>query len=185
MGFKQFCRLLLFLDGTHFLGKYDGVLLGATGKDGYEGLFHVAFVIVDNETDKNWTWFLANLGDMFYGQQDYDKIITFISDRRKGLVNAIARVFPLSPNENCLRHLEGNFMKTNARLGKALKDQCWAIVVKIAYAYITKKFDDAVSEFTSLSAVEHDSVLHKSDVDHWSIFLFKGVGWCEMYSNIA
>ena len=47
---------MLFLDGTHLLGRHGGILLGATGKDGNEGLFHLAFAIVDNETNDNWTW---------------------------------------------------------------------------------------------------------------------------------
>ena len=51
MGFKPACRPLLFLNRTHLLSKYKGILLGATGKDCNEGLFHVAFAIVDNETD--------------------------------------------------------------------------------------------------------------------------------------
>ena len=38
-------------------------------------------------------WFISTLGDALYGDNDYDKIITFISDRSKGLVNSIAKVF--------------------------------------------------------------------------------------------
>ncbi|XP_039130888.1 uncharacterized protein LOC120267282 [Dioscorea cayenensis subsp. rotundata] len=53
LGFKHGCRPLLFIDGTHLLAKYGGILLGATAKDGNDGLFHVAFAIVDNETDEN------------------------------------------------------------------------------------------------------------------------------------
>ncbi|XP_039118108.1 uncharacterized protein LOC120254027 [Dioscorea cayenensis subsp. rotundata] len=52
-GFKRGCRPMLFLDGTHLLGKYGGILLGATAKDGNEGFFHLAFAIVDNETNDN------------------------------------------------------------------------------------------------------------------------------------
>ncbi|XP_039131806.1 uncharacterized protein LOC120268481 [Dioscorea cayenensis subsp. rotundata] len=137
---------LLFIDRTHLLAKYGGILLGATTKDSNDGLFHVAFAIVDNETDENWTWFLATLGEALYGEDTYDKIITFISNRSKGLVNAITQVFPSSPHGYCLRHLETNFMKTNSSLGKSLRMQCWAIVVKIMYAYTLKEFDDAVRE---------------------------------------
>lgn len=88
-GFKQKCKLLLFVDKTHLLGKYSGILLGAIGKVGNEGLFHVAFTIVNNKIDKNQTQFLATLGKGLYSQDDYDKIITFISDRSKVLVNTI------------------------------------------------------------------------------------------------
>ena len=35
-GFKN-CRSLLFLDGTFLKGRYKGVMLAATGKDGNEG----------------------------------------------------------------------------------------------------------------------------------------------------
>ncbi|XP_039145643.1 uncharacterized protein LOC120282874 [Dioscorea cayenensis subsp. rotundata] len=87
-------------DGERFKrGKYGGILLGATAKDGNEGLFHLAFAIVDNETDDNLTWLISTLGDAIYGEDDYHKIITFISDRSKGLVNAIAKVFPSAPHE--------------------------------------------------------------------------------------
>jgi len=90
LGFKQGYRPLLFIDGTHLLAKYGRILLGATAKNGNDGLFHVAFAIVDNETDDNWTWFLATLGEALYGQDDYDKVITFISYRSKSLVNVVA-----------------------------------------------------------------------------------------------
>ncbi|XP_039146849.1 uncharacterized protein LOC120284111 [Dioscorea cayenensis subsp. rotundata] len=97
-GFRKGCRPLLFLDGIHFLGRYGGILLGTIGKDGNEGFFHLAFAIVDNETNENWTWFISTLGDALYGKKNYNKIITFISDKSKGLINAIVRVFPSSPH---------------------------------------------------------------------------------------
>ncbi|XP_039131874.1 uncharacterized protein LOC120268619 [Dioscorea cayenensis subsp. rotundata] len=97
-GFKRGYRPMLFLDGTHLLGKYGGILLGATTEDDNEEFFHLAFAIVDNETDDNWTWFTLTLGDAIYGDDDYTNIITFISDRSKGLVNAIEKVFPFRPS---------------------------------------------------------------------------------------
>ena len=33
----QFCRPLLFLDGTFLKGRYKGMLLAATAKDGNQG----------------------------------------------------------------------------------------------------------------------------------------------------
>ncbi|XP_039140448.1 uncharacterized protein LOC120277657 [Dioscorea cayenensis subsp. rotundata] len=143
-GFKRGCRPMLFLDGTHLLGKYGGILLGATAKDGNERFFHLAFAIVDNETDDNWTWFTSTLGDAIYGDDDYTNIIIFISDRSKGLVNAIAKVFPSSPHAYCLRHLHANFLKSNGQLGKSLKDECWSLIMKIAYACTSFEYDEAV-----------------------------------------
>ncbi|XP_039146825.1 uncharacterized protein LOC120284076 [Dioscorea cayenensis subsp. rotundata] len=147
LGFKLGWRPLLFIDGTHLLGKYGEILLGVTAKDGNEGIFHVAFAVVDNETDDNWTWFLATLGEALYGEDDYDK--------------------------------------ANGSLGKSLKEQCWSVIVKIAYAYTSKEFDDATHELVAISIDAHDWLLHKSDIDHWCNYLFKGMQWCEMYSNVA
>ncbi|XP_039118940.1 uncharacterized protein LOC120255115 [Dioscorea cayenensis subsp. rotundata] len=113
-GFRKGCRPMLFLNGTHLLGRYSGILLGATSKDANEGLFHLPFAIMDNETDNNWTWFISTLGDALYGEADYGKIITLISDRSKGLMNAMARVFLSSPHVYCLRHLQENFLKSNS-----------------------------------------------------------------------
>ena len=41
---------MFFVDGIHLLGRYGSSLLATTEKDGSDGLFHVAFTIVDNET---------------------------------------------------------------------------------------------------------------------------------------
>ncbi|KAL7202607.1 hypothetical protein ACSBR1_034135 [Camellia fascicularis] len=46
----QFCRPLLFVDGTFLKGRYKGHLLAATSKD---GLFPLAFAIVDAENQDN------------------------------------------------------------------------------------------------------------------------------------
>ena len=96
---------MFFLDRTHSLGTYGKILFGTTDKDGNERFFHLTFAIVNKETDENWTWYVSTMGDALYGKDDYDTIITFISDRSKGLVNAIAKVFPSSPHAYCLSHL--------------------------------------------------------------------------------
>ncbi|KAL7178879.1 hypothetical protein ACSBR1_042275 [Camellia fascicularis] len=55
----QFCRPLLFVDVTFLKGRYKGHLLAATLKDGNQGLFLLAFAIVDVETQDNWMWCLS------------------------------------------------------------------------------------------------------------------------------
>ncbi|XP_039131790.1 uncharacterized protein LOC120268452 [Dioscorea cayenensis subsp. rotundata] len=160
IGFKTGCRPLLYQDGTHLLGKYGGTLLGATGKDGNDGFFHVAFAIINNETDVNGTW-------------------------SKGLINVVAKVFPSSPHAYCLRHLEANFMKANVRLGKSLKERCWSILSRIAFSCAEKEFDDAVVDLLNTSADAHQWLMQKSDLTHWANYMFKGDRWGEMYSNVV
>ncbi|XP_028095032.1 uncharacterized protein LOC114295048 [Camellia sinensis] len=54
-GFNH-CRPLLFLDGTFLKGRFKGNLLAATAKKANQGLFPVAFAIVDSENSTNWEW---------------------------------------------------------------------------------------------------------------------------------
>ncbi|KAL7169341.1 hypothetical protein ACSBR2_034396 [Camellia fascicularis] len=49
----QFCRLLLFVDGTFLKRCYKGHLLAATSKDGNQGLFPLAFANFDAENQDN------------------------------------------------------------------------------------------------------------------------------------
>lgn len=60
---QGFCRLrpVLIIDGTHFSGKYKGVLLTASGQDANFQVFPLAFAVVDAETDRSWVWFLTKV----------------------------------------------------------------------------------------------------------------------------
>nr|XP_028952514.1 uncharacterized protein LOC114822343 [Malus domestica] len=109
----NYCRPLLFLDGTFVKNKYKGTLLGATGKNGNQGFFPLAFALVDVEDEANWTWFLMNLSTVLF---EDDRTITFILDRHKGLLQFVANVFPTSPHGFCIYHIE-KIIKTTYPIG--------------------------------------------------------------------
>lgn len=116
-GFK-FCRPFLCLDGTHIKNKYKGHMLAATGKNGNQGIYPLAFAIVDSEDENNWTWFLTNLYKILEPQ---GRKITFISDRNKGLLESVQNVFPDAYHAFCLHHLKQNVnSKYPAAMGKKL-----------------------------------------------------------------
>lgn len=55
---------VLSMDGTFLLGNYRGTLLTTIGMDANNGLFSLAFGIVEDECNESWIWFLHCLHDM-------------------------------------------------------------------------------------------------------------------------
>ena len=55
------CRPVISIDGTHLYGKFKGKILIATGIDAENGIFSLAYAIMDEETTASWSWFLFQL----------------------------------------------------------------------------------------------------------------------------
>ncbi|XP_070674853.1 uncharacterized protein [Malus domestica] len=128
-GFR-FCRPLLFLDGTFVKNNYKGTLLAATGKNGNQGFFPLAFAMVDHENEENWTWFMEQLSYMLTPQE---RTITFVSDRNKGLLESVTTVFPHSHHAFCLEHLKRkssvNILLVVAKFSETILCICFASVL--------------------------------------------------------
>ncbi|BBG93652.1 EF-TU receptor, partial [Prunus dulcis] len=76
----QYCIPLLFIDATFLKSKYKGQLLCASGKNGNQGFYPLAFGVVDSETEENWTWFLQHLASILLPM---GRVVTFFSDRNQ------------------------------------------------------------------------------------------------------
>nr|GFB40629.1 hypothetical protein [Tanacetum cinerariifolium] len=91
-GFKVGKRDLLGLDGSFLSGSYPGWILTAVGVDPNNGIYPLAYAIVESENKDSWKCFLECVGD------DLDLFknsnFTFISNRQKGIISAIAESFP-------------------------------------------------------------------------------------------
>ena len=57
-------------------------ILAATGRDGNNNLFPIAFCVVDKEDTPSWSWFLYQLKQCIEEGNKFDNY-TFISDRQK------------------------------------------------------------------------------------------------------
>ncbi|KAH9671748.1 SWIM-type domain-containing protein [Citrus sinensis] len=93
-GFFEGCRPFIGVNGCHLKGPYKGVLLTAVSIDANYGIYPLAMCMVDTENNESWLYFLEKL---------YDQVgcnggegLCFMSDRQKGILNALERVFPLS-----------------------------------------------------------------------------------------
>ncbi|CAA6673278.1 unnamed protein product [Spirodela intermedia] len=94
-GFLHACRPLLELDKAQLKGKYLGTLLCASAVDADDALFPLAFAVVDAETEANWMWFLSELRKLLGMNTEKMPILTILSDRSKGIVEAVETHFPV------------------------------------------------------------------------------------------
>ncbi|PWA64461.1 hypothetical protein CTI12_AA342820 [Artemisia annua] len=131
MGFLAGCRPYISLDACHLKGKFNGVLVAATGIDAcsmgflagcrpyisldachLKGKFNgvlVAATGIDENTN-SWTWFLESLKKAV--GTPYGLVIS--SDMQKGLEGAIMQVYPSVEHRECIRHLYSNFKKNES-----------------------------------------------------------------------
>ncbi|KAI3689042.1 hypothetical protein L2E82_46990 [Cichorium intybus] len=82
-------RDFLGLDGAFMKGPFPGQILTAVALDGNNGVYPLAYAIVEAENLDSWTWFLTNLGDDLGLTSNSN--FTFITDRQKGVLPAIAK----------------------------------------------------------------------------------------------
>ncbi|KAI3703759.1 hypothetical protein L1987_73954 [Smallanthus sonchifolius] len=164
-GFKACKRELLGLDGAFMKGPYPGQLLTAVGIDPNNGIYPLAYAIVEAENKLSWTWFLQCVADDL--EKDERCNFTFISDRQKGLIPALAKVFPSAEHRFCLRHLHQN-MKLRWR-GKAFKDLLWGC----ATTTTVQEFRSKMEELRTFNTEAH-KWLSSIPPQHWTRSHFTG-----------
>ena len=95
-GFFLGCQKMLFIDGSHLSGSYEGTLLGAIALDADDHLFDVAYAIVSGKNNANWYWFLSVLYECLGGMKS-----VIMTDRHQSLLLAVSRVFGLENHCYC------------------------------------------------------------------------------------
>ncbi|GKB38186.1 mutator type transposase, partial [Tanacetum coccineum] len=171
-GFKAGMRDLLGLDGCFMKGQYPGQLLTAVGVDANHGTYPLAYAVVEAETLNSWSWFLTCLGDDLDLTRESN--FTFISDRQKGLIPALAQVFPCAEHRFCLRHIHEN-MKGQFR-GDLYKELLWNCACTTSMPYFEKHMDKLRK--TDEKAYEW---LNKIPPQHWLRAHFSGRAHCDMF----
>ena len=75
------CRPVIALDACHLKGPCLGQLMAAVGIDENDGIYPIAWAIVEAESKDSWSWFLELL-QLDIGSYK-DRRWTFISDQHK------------------------------------------------------------------------------------------------------
>ncbi|XP_021894214.1 uncharacterized protein LOC110811875, partial [Carica papaya] len=110
-GFLNACRPLIGLDKTCLKSKDLGSILLATGFDGEGAVFPLAFAVVDEENDDNWTWFLFELHKLLEINTDNMPKLTILSNRKRCIVDGVEANFPTAFHGFCLHYLAESFHK--------------------------------------------------------------------------
>ena len=100
-GFKEGCKPILGLDGCHLKGNQRGQILTTTRIDANNGMFPIAFSIVEAEYKDSWIWFLENIKEDL--ALDENSPITWISNKQKGLKQALHHYFVSLAHRHCVR----------------------------------------------------------------------------------
>ncbi|MQL82147.1 hypothetical protein Taro_014640 [Colocasia esculenta] len=181
-GFEVGCRPMIFLDGTHIKQhRVQGIILAVSALNGNNELFTVAYSIADSETYDNWVWFLQNLKKALLS----DRRIVFLSDRGRGLKEAIPDIFPNDHHGYYFQHIMQNFNDQCAgKYVAPFKKLLRKILQRIAYAVTKQEYQDTMMAMELNSADAKEWVL-RNDVEHWSHARFPGQRFGELYSNLA
>ncbi|KAK9292930.1 hypothetical protein L1049_020912 [Liquidambar formosana] len=177
----NYCRPLLFLDGTFLEGRYKGNLFAATAKDGNQGLFPVAFAIVDAEDEDNWYWFLSHLSLLLL----HDRPITFISDRHRRLINNVLFDFPNGFYAYYLHHLKGNLRDKLAGTPSSFKERMVKLLTECAYAPSLASFNYKLTRLLQEGGDKVRTFFYNLPHENWTNAHFKGHRYGKMWLNVA
>nr|KAJ0211262.1 hypothetical protein LSAT_V11C400228420 [Lactuca sativa] len=134
--------------------------------DGNNGIYPLAYAVVEAETLNSWTWFLTHLGDDLGLASNSN--FTFISDRQKGLSSAIADLFPCAEHRYCVRHIHEN-MRSRWRRDK-FKELLW----NCSTTYTVQEFEKEMEEVRKLNQ-ECYEWLKQIPPQHWARSHFTGL----------
>ena len=181
-GFRNGCRRLIGLDGTFLKGYCKGILLVAVGIDAENAIFPIAYAVCEKETTDSWSWFCDLLKTDL--ESERPDMYTFMSDKQKGLDNAVGRVFAGSDVRHCVRHLYSNFKK--AFPGLMMKQMLWAA----ARATTIAEFDRRMVEIKEVNVAAYNWLVAKPPTEWTKAYFSEGVkcdvllnNLCESFNN--
>ncbi|KAL3651426.1 hypothetical protein CASFOL_004428 [Castilleja foliolosa] len=182
-GFEQGCRPLLFLDSIFLKSKYQGSLLAATAADGDDGVFPVAFAIVDMESNDNWRWFLQQLKTAL----PICRGLTFVADREKGLRESIADIFLDEDVYHgfCLRYLSEQLVRDlKGQFSHEVKRLMVEDLYLAAHAPTPKGFHGYAESIKTISVEAYNWIM-QSEPAHWANAFFQGARYDHLTSNFG
>ncbi|XP_043700398.1 uncharacterized protein LOC122651138 [Telopea speciosissima] len=132
--------------------------------DENKGLFPIAYVVVEVECKESWLFFLNLLHDII-DPDDANRMLTFMSDKQKGLADAIASVFPNAYIRCCSSHLYQNFKKKYP--GDAFRKHFWTA----SSVCTVNQFESAMSDIRTMDNTAYEWLM-KDPESMWARHAF-------------
>ncbi|WVZ88790.1 hypothetical protein U9M48_035264 [Paspalum notatum var. saurae] len=116
----QYCRPVIYIDGTFLTGRYKGTMLTAIAADGNNQVLPLAFAFVESENGDSWYWFLERIKSCIVQDR---RDVCVIHDRHGGIMQAVQDLQEGSVQRQrtpkwvdlksrwCMRHMGANFQK--------------------------------------------------------------------------
>ncbi|KAK1570739.1 hypothetical protein Q3G72_006431 [Acer saccharum] len=174
LGFLEGCRPFIGVDGCHLKGPFGGVLLSAVALDANSGLFPLAVCICEKENQVSWEWFLNNL--KIHLKYPSSRNLTFMSDRQKGVIQALELHFPFAKRRYCARHIFANFRLLYK--GEHYKKLFW----RATRSCNEFDFKEAMNEIGAIDPAAK-SWLQNIKTEHWSRFDYDPIVRCDHVTN--
>jgi hypothetical protein len=156
----KYAKPVMSLDAAHMKSETRGTLYVASVVTALDEVYPVAIALTaDNENKDGWTWFLENLDrsiptlSMAHPRQGVPyRYFTFMSDRQKGLADALTSVFPENHSCSCAVHIARN---VESRHGKKIA----RLVLGLASTSSKSKKDEIVLKISRSSEKASEYVL--------------------------
>ncbi|KAL4318923.1 hypothetical protein GQ457_18G003740 [Hibiscus cannabinus] len=176
-GFQSGCRPLLFLEAIPLKSKYHEIMLTATGLDGDDGIFPVAFAVVDDENEDSWHWFLEQLRSAV----STSRPLTFVSDRDKGLMKHVLEIFENAHHGYSIFYLMDNFIQNLKGPfhgeGRGSLPGCFLAAAKAVRHGGFRMYTEQIKRVSSSA---YDWIM-QNEPEYWANAFFKG----ELYNHIT
>ncbi|KAL5551824.1 hypothetical protein UlMin_002000 [Ulmus minor] len=173
-GWTNGCRKIIGLDGCFVKVFHKGQLITTVGVDPNNQMYPIAYAVVEAKTRETWYWFLENLQSNLQLHNSHG--VAWITDKQKGLIDAISELFPHSEHRYCPKNLHNNFKVKHK--GLLLKQTFWATVKSTT----TQRFEQNM-ETIKLNSVDAYEWLAKKHPSHWSRAFFQFYPKCDMVCN--
>ncbi|KAL0206945.1 hypothetical protein P9112_012656 [Eukaryota sp. TZLM1-RC] len=170
---QQYCKPVIELDGCFIKNQYLGTILVAATIDANGQTFPLAFGVVDTENTATWSWVLDHLRNIFV-----ISCTSIISDRQKGLINAVEAVLPGCPHAFCVKHLADN------ATGKGSK-KARPFIFRLAKVKNLNDYNDILKEMAIVSQTAAEYIEKTADPQHWVECIFPGNRWGHTTSNVV